>query len=121
MALQESLTQLAASSFELLRSRLALVALDLEDSAWQLGVLISMGVLAAALFALALVFASLAFVFAYWHSSPIWALSMVALAYGSISFVLMGLMFRRYRRLSFLMADSLEMIREDQQMLRDLT
>jgi len=120
MALQDSLTRLANTGLDLLRSRLELVVLDLEDSAWKLAMLISMGVLAAVLLALALMFTSLAFVFAYWQSSPIWALGVVALSYAAIGSVIIAFVYRRFRRLRFLMADSLQMLRDDQQMFRDL-
>jgi len=120
MALHDSLSQLAGTSLDFAQARLELIALDLKDSAWQLAVLILMSVIAGLSVVLAVALVSLAFVFAYWETNPVWALAIVALGYSTAGIILIVLVFRRLKNPTFLMADSIQMIREDRQMLRDL-
>ena len=120
MALQDSLSRLAGTSLDFVQARLELIAIDLEDSAWRIGLLVSISVMAALLLVLAVVFASLAFIVTYWENNPVWALSVVAIGYGVCGLGLFTLVIRRFRQSSFLMSDSIQMLREDRQMLRDL-
>lgn len=120
MALQDSLSKLAGTSLEFVQARLELIALDLEDGAWQFALLLAISLMAALSVVLATVFASLAFVFAFWQSSPVWALGIVGLCYLAAGSLLVVLVVRRFKRSSFLLSDSIQVIREDRQMFRDL-
>ncbi len=118
MSLADSMTRVADSALGLLRSRLELASMDLEDELRSaIGILLA-GAAATALATFALLFAAFAVVALYWDEHRIAALSCASVAF-ALSAILIGLLIRRFlaHKRPFLAA-TLEELERDRESVR---
>lgn len=121
MALPDSLAKLGANGIDILRARIELFGLDLEDAVWRTVTLFCLSLAATLLIFSASFFAAAAFIFFHWESHPLWAMSVVGTSYFIGGAVLLIILFRWFNTLPFLMRDSIDSLRRDAQVLSSRT
>jgi len=117
MALTDSLAGLGASCVDIARARIELIGLDLEDAVWRVATLFCVSLFATLLIFCASIFGASAFVAAYWSTHPVWALLVVCASYMVVGVAMLIALARWFNSAPFLMRESLDALRRDEQLL----
>ncbi|MGB7184509.1 MAG: phage holin family protein [Burkholderiaceae bacterium] len=121
MALPDSLANLGATCINMIRARLELIGLDLVEAVWRTAAILCLSFVATLLVFCASFFAAAGFIFHYWESHPLWAISVVSIVYLTSGLALLLLLYRWFSGSTFLLSDTIDSLRRDAQLLTKRT